>query len=143
RLRDLMVNDVDAVCQLQLQCYGPQFLEERSVMMQRLAFGHHCSIGVYRPEDNVLGAYLIAYRSVLGKVTPLNGEFALEPAGQPVLYLHDLSVHPGLAGRSVGSFLVRRAFAQAKQKNIDMAALVCVQGSRPWWSKFGFVEQKP
>ena len=57
-------------------------------------------------------AYLAAYWSAPGMITPLQGEFeAADPAR--LLYLHDMAVHPAQAGQRLAGRLRRSLWAQA------------------------------
>ncbi len=59
-----------------------------------------------RAGEHTLQAYLAAYWSTLGKITPLDGPFTPATAGDPALYLHDMSVLPELSGQGVARYLV-------------------------------------
>ena len=137
-LRPLNAEDVDSLLHVQTICYGDAFLESRAVFAQRLASPHHCSIGVVRQGEHALQAYLAAYWSNPGKITPLDGPFTPPAAGEQVLYLHDMSVQPALAGQGVARYLVQHLIAQAQQRGLRQAALVSVQGSQAYWERQGF-----
>lgn len=137
-LRPLNAQDVDSLLHVQTICYGDAFLESRAVFAQRLACPHHCSIGVVRAGEKALKAYLAAYWSNPGKITPLDGFFTPPQAGEQVLYLHDMSVLPELAGQGVARHLVQHLMAQARQRGLQQAALVSVQGSQSYWERQGF-----
>ena len=82
-------------------------------------------------------AYLVAYRSLVGKVTPLGGAF--EVAADPgALYLHDLAVVRRARERGVAQALVDAAGEQARAARLAHSALVCVQASREFWQKNGY-----
>ena len=137
-LRALNTSDVDSLLHVQTICYGNAFLESREVFAQRLAAPHHCSVGVVRTGEHALKAYLVAYWSSLGKITPLDGHFTQPAAGEPVLYLHDMSVLPELAGQGVARRLVQHLMQQARARGLRQAALVSVQGSQTYWERQGF-----
>lgn len=137
-VRPLGMHDVDSLLHVQTVCYGDTFLESRDVFAQRLTCAHHCSIGVVQPGTTALQAYLVAYWSNPGKITPLNGLFTPPAQGEQVLYLHDMSVLPALAGQGVARHLVQHCMAQARQRGLRQAALVSVQGSQGYWERQGF-----
>ena len=82
-------------------------------------------------------AYLAAYRSRPGKLTPLNGGF--DTVAQPdTLYLHDLAVAPQAAGQGLAQRLVSHLWARAAEERLSHSALVSVQGSQPFWERLGY-----
>ena len=137
-VRPLGAHDVPQLLHVQTVCYGDTFLESPEVFAQRLGCAHHCALGVVRPGEPALLAYLAAYWSHPGKVTPLNGFFAAPTAGPQLLYLHDVSVLPTCAGQGLARHLVQQAFAQARARGLQQAALVSVQGSQAYWERQGF-----
>ena len=145
-LRAMLPADLDAVMALQQAAYGPHFLEPAPVLARRLAVAPDTAWLIEGRESleasAVLQAYLVAYRSVRGALTPLHGVF--EPATRPdTLYLHDLAVHPEAAGTGLGPRLVRHALAQARVEGLGFAGLVAVQGSQAFWARQGFAPARP
>jgi predicted N-acetyltransferase YhbS len=136
-LRALAPEDLPGLYAVQLACYGQGLVESQALFARRLASPANCSLVAAR-EGRVC-AYLAAYRSRLGKVTPLHGEF--EPAETPdTLYLHDMAVLPDCAGQGLARQLLQALWAQAP--GLAHAALVSVQGSQPYWQHQGFTVQK-
>ena len=135
-LRPLGEADVDAVLHIQAQCYGADFVEPRDVFARRLAMPAHCSWAAVC--DGQVLAYLAAYWSRPGAITPLNGDFArYEDAS--VLYLHDMAVSPSAAGQGLAGRMVQAARTKAKERGIARTALVSVQGSQAYWERQGYV----
>ena len=141
QLRALDVRDVDSLLHVQTVCYGDGFQESRATFAQRLASPHHCSIGVVPTGSTALQAYLAAYWSSPGKITPLDGPFTAPQPGAQVLYLHDMSVLPSLAGQGVARHMLQALMQQARQRGLQQAALVSVQGSQAYWERQGFSVQ--
>ena len=73
-LRVLGAGDIDAVLRIQAQCYGADFVEPREVFARRLQGTGHCSWAAVQGGEVL--AYLAAYWSCPGVITPLNGDFA-------------------------------------------------------------------
>lgn len=140
RVRPLSTADVASLLHIQTVCYGSDFLETHAIFAQRLGCPYHCSIGVVRSDaaDPALLAYLAAYWSNPGKITPLNGPFTAPAAGEQVLYVHDMSVLPALAGQGVATHLLQRLLQHARDRQLRHAALVSVQGSQAYWERQGF-----
>ena len=135
QLRPLAVSDVDAVLRIQAQCYGESFVEPHEVFARRLQVAGQCSWAAVQ-GDEVL-AYLAAYWSRPGAVTPLNGEFA-DYADASVLYLHDMAVSPTAAGQGLARRMVDAAKTMARQRGVMRTALVSVQGSQAYWERQGY-----
>ena len=135
QLRPLLEADVDAVLQIQTQCYGADFVEPREVFARRLQVAGQCSWAAVQ-GDEVL-AYLAAYWSRPGAITPLNGEFA-DYADASVLYLHDMAVSPTAAGQGLARRMVDAAKTMARQRGVMRTALVSVQGSQAYWERQGY-----
>lgn len=126
---------------VQRACYGQGLIEGLDVFARRLASPANCSLVI--EVDGEVGAYLAAYRSLRGKVTPLHGDF--EPVAAPLasdtLYLHDMAVLPHLAGRGLARALLARLWAQAGSQGLHHTALVSVQGSQAYWERQGYAVQ--
>ncbi|WP_284465511.1 GNAT family N-acetyltransferase, partial [Diaphorobacter nitroreducens] len=101
----------------------------------RLASPANCSL-VLEHEGRV-AAYLAAYHSLLGKVTPLHGDFDAVPAPD-TLYLHDMAVLPACAGRGLARALLTRLLPRARAAGLRHTALVSVQGSQAYWARQGY-----
>lgn len=136
-LRKMHLRDIPAVHAIQRQAYAPEVLETEHVMRDRLAdSGDHAWVAEDR--DGLCG-YLFAYRSRVGKVTPLDGPFDAHPEAD-CLYLHDLAVADRASGRGIGPALVQRNLDQARQHRLRYSALVSVQDSQRFWSRLGYRE---
>ena len=136
--RALTVDDLPGLLAVQHACYGEGFIEGAEVFARRLANPAQCSL-VLKDGGRVC-AYLAAYDSLLGKVTPLHGDF--ETAPQPdTLYLHDMAVLPPLAGRGLARALLDPLWRQAQARGLRQSALVSVQGSQGFWERHGYAAQ--
>ena len=135
RLQPMAECDLAAVLAVQAACYPPTMQEAADVVLARLRASPD-TVLVARDADGVC-AYLFAYPSRLGKVTPLGGAFAL-PIAPDTLYLHDLAVAPRAAGRGMARRLVAHLLEHATARGLPHAALVSVQHSRGFWERAGF-----
>lgn len=135
RVRPLVLADLPGLLAVQLACYGEGFVESGEVFARRLASPANCSLVLERA--GVVCAYLAAYRSVLGKVTPLHGDFESSP-GADTLYLHDMAVRPDCAGQGVARQLLQPMWESAAAQGLRHTALVSVQGSQGYWERQGY-----
>ena len=134
-VRPLALSDLADLLAVQLACYGEGFVESGDVFARRLASPANCSLVL--DQGGKVCAYLAAYRSVRGKVTPLHGDF--EAADQPdTLYLHDMAVLPALAGQGLARALLQPLWTQARAEGLPHRALVSVQGSQGYWQRQGY-----
>lgn len=137
--RTLQAHDLPGLLQVQLACYGEGFVESAEVFARRLASPVNCSLVLERGGQ--VCAYLAAYRSVQGKVTPLHGDFEGPPGAPDTLYLHDMAVLPACAGQGLAQALLAPLWAQGAAWGLRHTALVSVQGSQGYWERHGYAVQ--
>ncbi len=131
--------DIEAVCAIQQAAYVPGMVEAQDILRGRLA---NCADTCWIAEDGYgLCAYLFAYRSRRGSVSPLGYAYAHAPDADS-LYLHDLAVSQRVGGQGVGALLVRHALQQALAYGLRHSSLVSVQESLVFWSRFGYQAQQ-
>ena len=135
RLRALAHRDLADLVAVQRACYGPALVESAEVFARRLASPANCSLVL--EHDGQVCAYLAAYRSALGKVTPLHGDFEA-PLQVDTLYLHDMAVLPAFAGRGLAQALLRSLWDHAAAQGLRHTALVSVQESHTYWARHGY-----
>lgn len=134
-LRLMRSADLPAVLAIQLGCYPAETIESADVFRERLTQAPQTS-WVAEDEAGVC-AYLVAYRSRVGKLTPLGGDFVI--ADDPdCLYLHDLALLPGRRGGGLATALVRQAWRHAVEHRLAYSALVSVNGSQAFWGGLGY-----
>jgi len=134
-LRAMTPADVPAVMQIQARCYGPPMQESEATIRARLAASPDLSW--VANADGGTGAYLVAYRSRLGKLGALGAPFDID-VDPDSLYLHDLAVDPGCKGLGLGPALVRMALRKADDESLPYSSLVSVQSSKEFWERQGY-----
>ena len=133
--RPLALADLPGLLAVQHACYGAQYVEGHAVFARRLQSPANLSQVITDADGRVL-AYLAAYRSLRGKVTPLHGNFDACPHPD-TLYLHDLAVLPAYAGLGLG----RALQAALPTQGLRYSALVAVQGAQRYWARQGYQPQ--
>ena len=134
-IRPMRRGDIPAVLAIQAEAYRTETLETETTIRGRLAA---CPDTAWVAEGNDgVCAYLVGYRSTVGKVTPLDGDFAPLARGDS-LYLHDLAVSSRVNGRGLGPALVNAALGHARDRGLRYSALVSVQGSKGFWERLGY-----
>ena len=127
--------DVPAVLTIQAECYQTGIIEDEASIRARLEASPDSA---WVAEDaNGAAAYLVAYRSDVGKVTPLGGAFVI-PKEARSLYLHDLAVSGRAKSSGIGVALIHLACAKAQTEGLEYSSLVSVQGSITYWKKHGY-----
>lgn len=134
--RAMQLQDLAAVIRIQAEAYIDEILEADEVIHARFAQTPDTSWVVER-EGDVCG-YLVGYQSNLGDVTPWGFEFSHKLQAN-TLYLHDLAISRTAKGFGLGPLVVNHALAEARQRQLEHAALVSVQNSKVFWEKLGFV----
>lgn len=134
--RAMQWQDLAAVIRIQAEAYVDEILETDDVIQARFAQTPDSSWVVER-EGEVCG-YLVGYHSALGDVTPWGSEFTHKPQAN-TLYLHDLAISQSAKGFGLGPLVVDHALSEARQRQLEHAALVSVQNSKVFWEKLGFV----
>lgn len=129
-------DDLSAVVCVQAECYPAAMQEAESTLRERLRLAPDSAW--VAEDDGGVCAYLVGYRSRLGKVTPLGALFDVAESAD-TLYLHDLAVSNRCKGRGIGTALVRRAGQKAADEGLAYSALVSVQGSRGFWERLGYL----
>lgn len=133
----LSVNDVPQLMLVQQSCYNEELVESAAVMAERIgAFTSSCW-GYF--VDQRMAGYLLAYPSLLGRITPLAAAFPLYQKPD-CLYLHDMAISSEFRGQSLAPRLLEHARIEAEKMGLTTMALVAVQGAEEYWTKQGFVK---
>lgn len=98
-------------------------------------------IALVLERDGQVCAYLAAYRSALGKVTPLHGDFEAVPQAD-TLYLHDMAVLPTCAGQETWRRRCsNRCGAMRRRKGCGTPRWCRCKGSQTYWERHGYAQQ--
>lgn len=132
-------NDVPAVVAVQSECYEYLIQEDEETIRARF---HTSPNTAWVAEDSHgVCAYLVAYRSRVGKVTPLGGHFDI-PSTPDSLYLHDLAIANRGKGSGLGAALIHCAWDHAQAEGLQYSSLVSVQNSHAFWRRHGYHDFK-
>ena len=137
RVRAMRPDDLGAVVEIQAQCYPPEMNEHPALLAARLEACRDTAWVAVEAGNDVPGAYLVGYRTLLGEVSPLGAAFA-HHAQADGLYLHYLAIGRALRGRGVAQSLVAHARAQAQAWRLAGLALVSVNDTVAFWQGQGF-----
>ena len=87
--------------------------------------------------DNLAGILAIEL-AVAARGLELRAPLERIPDDPDTFYVHDVAVAERCRGRGVGRALATRLLDLARERGFTRAELVSVQGSAPFWEKFGF-----
>jgi predicted N-acetyltransferase YhbS len=139
-LRPMTEQDLHGVLAVQAACYPASMQEPAAVVLARLRAAPSTAL-VARDPDGIC-AYVFAYPSALGRITPLNAGFTPAPDAD-TLYVHDLAVHPRAHGQGLGRRLAQTLFDTARGLGLAHGALVAVLDAHAFWKNLGFSETSP
>lgn len=132
--RPLRISDIAAVSAIAARVH-PGFFEEDAVFADRLTLSPD-GCWLLEGERAPLG-YVLAHPWRLGSVPALDTVLGTLPEAADTFYLHDLALLPGARGTGAAGRIVRKLIEGAK--DYPTMSLVAVNGSQPFWSRFGFV----
>lgn len=134
-IRLMLASDMPRVMAIQAECYVRQLNESETVIGARLEQMPQTN-WVFAVDGQAV-AYLVAYRTRRGKVTPFDGVFpSIDDAD--CLYLHDLAVSAQARGRGAARALVEHALELGARMRLAYSALVSVQDSCSFWEAQGY-----
>jgi len=132
--------DEPAVLALQRQAYPPTHHESWQVLGAKLAL-YPRGCWVIEDEGGLLG-YLFSHPGRQEAPPLLHAELSL-PAQADAYALHDLALQPEARGRGLARRLFEQAEREAARSGLAVMSLVAVQGSAPFWARFGFAAVLP
>ena len=134
-IRAMAFSDIETVIAIETEYYEGNLIETAEVIGARL---RDFPDTAWVAEDaGGVCAYLAAYPSVLGKVTPLGKKFT-RYKHPDTLYLHDMAVLRRAAGRGYGTRLAHWAQDFARRAGLSHSSLVALPGAVPFWERLGY-----
>ncbi len=150
--RPLQTSDLQAVIQVQSQCYPSAYWEGMEAFAAKLTGAPACSwvasqslrpCEAMRDANALARAYLVCLPVDEETFPALNASTWQAPVQPTMLYIHDLAVSPTLRGTGAGAALIGLAHERARALGLQQMALVAVQGSVPFWERHGFMARQP
>lgn len=141
QMRPMTHNDAAAFDIIQHVAYEVRFQETLPIFARRVEIF---------PEGNFLVeysgrpvAYLVCLPWKLHEVVLQDDLLLTVPDDPDCFYIHSATVIPEYHRRGLGTMLFQQARQLAEQRGFEKMTLVSVQGSHPFWSKFGFCTVTP
>jgi GNAT superfamily N-acetyltransferase len=135
-LRRLTADDLPRVRALEAEAYLPALHESDAAFLRLMQLYPEGAFGYF--DEAGLCGYAFAAPAVAGTTMPLRTPLDTIPEGADTFYIHDVAVAARCRGRGVGGRLAARLLAVAREQGFTRGELVSVQGSAPFWRRFGF-----
>jgi GNAT superfamily N-acetyltransferase len=135
-LRLLTADDLRQVARLEAEAYLPALHESDAAFLRLMQLYPDGAFGCF--DDEGLCGYAFAAPSVGGTTLPLRAPLERIPEGADTFYIHDVAVAERCRGRGIGRQLATRLLDLARDEGFHRSELVSVQGSAPFWQRFGF-----
>ena len=118
----------------------PSFFEDDPVFAERLRLAPE-GCWICEGRDGALG-YVLSHPWTLAAPPALNSPLGSLPGVPDTFYIHDLALLPATRGTGVARKIVEILIGTASP--YSTMSLVAVNGSAPFWSRFGFaVSDRP
>jgi predicted N-acetyltransferase YhbS len=134
--RHLTPGDLPQLHRLEAESYEPALHESDEAFLRLMALFPDGAFGLF--DDETLCAYAFAVPLRAGAVLDLKTPLAALPPEADTLYIHDVAVAAHYRGRGLATRLVGTLHDVARARGLGACELVSVQGSAPFWERFGF-----
>lgn len=88
--------------------------------------------------NNRIAGYGLSHPWKLNSIPPLDTFLGKLPGNPDCFYIHDVAILPEARGQSATSLYISQIVALAKQSDIDSLALVSVNKTTLFWTRYGF-----
>jgi ribosomal protein S18 acetylase RimI-like enzyme len=139
-IRHLVASDVPAIASLEADAYEPSLHESPEALARLIELFGDGALGAF--DEAGLCGYALGVPLRAGSVLELRRPLREVPADADMFYVHDVAVAARCRGRGVGSALAERVIAVGVSRGFRRFELVSVQGSAPFWARFGFAIER-
>lgn len=140
-IRPMQPDDLPQVLAVQAQAYGDVMLESEATLASRLRLSPEtCWVAVdagTAGEPRVAG-YLLTHPWQIAAPPPLDTVLDALPDAPDCWYVHDMALAPRTRDAGVAGRLYAAALASAQGLGLQASALVAVQQSQGFWTRFGY-----
>jgi len=135
-LRPLTRHDIDALHALEAESYLPSLHESDAAFRRLIELFPEGAVGCF--DDEGMCGYALGVPLTAGSTLPLRSPLDRIPDAADTFYIHDVAVAARCRGRGIGRLLATRLLDVAAARGLTRSELVSVQGSAPFWERFGF-----
>ena len=137
-VRRLRAVDVPRILQIQGAAYASHLLEEGDVFEDKLSDAPDYCLGVEQPGGELL-AYVIALPMNKTASIGLHEETTSQvDVNGPILYVHDMAVHPRAHGTGMGRALLDALESVGRGNGQETIELVAIESAVGYWAGHGF-----
>jgi len=134
--RLLTRDDIPGLHRLEAESYLPTLHESDEAFIRLMELFPEGAIGCF--DDEGLCGYAFGVPLKAGWTLELRTPLERIPDEPDTFYIHDVAIAERLRGRGVGRALALRLLDLARERGLTRCELVSVQGSAPFWERFGF-----
>jgi GNAT superfamily N-acetyltransferase len=134
--RPLTRDDIAGLHRLEAESYLPSLHESDEAFIRLIELFPEGALGCF-DEDGLCG-YGFGVPLRAGSTLELRSPLEKIPDDADTFYVHDVAVAERCRGRGVGRALATRLLDLAHERGFTRSELVSVQGSAPFWERFGF-----
>ena len=139
-VRLLRPGDIENVLEIQAASYTPQLLEDGDVFLAKIGDAPDYCIGAVGASGQLV-AYVIAFPMTGTASIGLHEQPSdLSDLSGPILYIHDMAVHPSVQGRGIGRVLLGELESVGRGNGQRVIELVAIESAVGYWSAHGFGE---
>lgn len=135
-IRKMLLEDLDAVIQIQALAYSDDFLESPQVFARKLQLApEFCWVA--QQIDQVLG-YLFSHPWADHLPPALHSPLDTLPSPSYLWFIHDMAIAPVARGLGLASRLYQIAQQTAFEHQLQESLLVAMPGVDAFWSNHGY-----
>jgi len=135
-LRALTPDDIASIHDLEAETYLPALHESDEAFLQLMRLYPDGAVGCF--DEHGMCGYAFGAPTRSGTTIELRSPIDSVPADADTFYIHDVAVAPRCRARGVGRLLATRLLDLALEGGFTRSEFVSVQGSAPFWQRFGF-----
>jgi predicted N-acetyltransferase YhbS len=135
-LRPLTAADLPSIAALEAEAYDTALRVADAAFLRLIDLYPDGAIGAF--DEGGLCGFIFGLPLMSGSTLDLREPLARIPEAADVFYVHDIAVARRCRGRGLGGELAARLLDGARRAGFARAELVSVQGSAPFWERFGF-----
>jgi GNAT superfamily N-acetyltransferase len=137
-VRRLTRADIGDAMALEREAFAPELHESPDALLRLIEIFPDGALGCF--DDRGLCGFAFGVPLRAGETLDLGSPLASVPEDADIFYVHDVAVAARCRGKGLGRLLAERLLDVGRARGFTRGELVSVQGSAPFWERFGFGE---